>query len=439
MKNYMSPWRKAAGAATLMTLVTVSSSLAQTPTQPAVSMRESIVTTVNDKIITTYDVRQRVIWLVMTLGAQPTEQVLQQLEREALQSLIEERLQEKELERQQVLRELEPGALFISEEMIDAAIGRLAQDNGLTPEAFLRELTMRGLSERTVRNQIRVQYSWQRWTFNYYGQLVRISSDRIDAQMRDIAESANQSRYLVSEIFLSNENAGGAAAALQTGNQILNQLRQQGRFEPLARQYSALPTAARGGDAGWMTPGEIRPEVYTVLEQLRPGQVSPPIPTNDGVYIVLLRERQEGGGSVQVSLKQVFVPVSSSADAATVQAAQTRLESLRPGISGCTNLEPAVATAGLQSSDLGQTNITDLLPVFQTAVNALQPGQVSAPLRSENALHLLVLCDRSQAGGAETPTREEVENRLFEEEISMIQRRELRNLMSTAVISQRGR
>lgn len=440
MKRLINSGRRIGSLAAAGMILLTGAAAAQT--QPAASAqttpaaRQGVLYRVNDKIITNYDVTQRVIWLVTTLGIQPTEANLAQLQREATQSLIEERLQEGELERQEGLRQLEPGRLFATEEDIDNYIANIAEDNNLTAAEFLGELTNRGLSVRSIRKQVKILISWQRWTRNYYGQLIRISDDRIDARIRAIEASASQPSYLISEIFVSNDSAGGSAAALQTANQILTQLQQQGRFEPLARQYSALPTAARGGDAGWMSTGELRPEVVPILEQLRPGQVSRPITLGDGVYIVLLRERQDGGGSTQVSLKQVFVPLAASADDATAQAARAQLVAFRPQVTGCANLEQMAQTAGLQASDLGQAPINDLLPTFRDAVAELSPNQTSAPLRSENALHLVVLCNRTQTGGVEMPSRDEVAYQLREQEIAMIQRRELRNLVNGAVITQ---
>jgi peptidyl-prolyl cis-trans isomerase SurA len=61
---------------------------------------ESVAAIVNDDIVSTYDLVQRMRLLSITAGMQPTEDpICPQLQREALRGLIEERLQIQELRR----------------------------------------------------------------------------------------------------------------------------------------------------------------------------------------------------------------------------------------------------------------------------------------------------------------------------------------------------
>ena len=64
-------------------------------------LSESVAAVVNDDIISTYDLAQRVRLLAATSGVQPTQETLPQFQREALVSLVDERLQLQELKRVQ--------------------------------------------------------------------------------------------------------------------------------------------------------------------------------------------------------------------------------------------------------------------------------------------------------------------------------------------------
>jgi hypothetical protein len=64
-------------------------------------MSESVAAVVNDEIISTYDLAQRMRLLIATSGVQPTQDNLIQFQREALSSLIDERLQLQELRPQE--------------------------------------------------------------------------------------------------------------------------------------------------------------------------------------------------------------------------------------------------------------------------------------------------------------------------------------------------
>ena len=179
------------------------------------------------------------------------------------------------------------------------------------------------------------------------------------------------------------------------------------------------------------------PEVDAALEQLRPGQLSAPIPVKDGVYIIYLRDKRSGAGETLVSLKQAAIALPQNAPQADIDAARTKLEALRPQIKGCNGLEAAAAKIpGVVAGDLGEAQISDLAPQFKSAAQSLQVGQVSEPIRTNVGLHLVALCGR-HAAGSEMPNHDQIENRLYGEQLSMIARRYMRDLRSSATIETR--
>jgi len=429
-----------AGAIALLTLAPQGhAQQGQLATRTEPLLRGAVAAVVDDEAITTYQLRQRMAWIALSTGAQITTQEQQvELQREALTALIDERLQSQELKRQETQRKLKPGALFADEKDIDDAIADYARQNNLTAKQFLDVVEGRGVAAKSLREQIRISVSWQRWTFGYYRSRVRISEEKVEAMMRDITAAASKPSYLVSEIFIDSARAGSVDAAAAAGTQLLGLLQQNARFENLARQYSALPSAANGGEVGWLTTAELEPAVVQALDNLRPGQVTQPIRTTDGVYLVLLREKRAGGvGSSMVNLRQAAISLPADATPQQVQAAQAQLASVKAkATGGCASLQAAAQGArGVEVGDLGEADAKDLAAPFRDAVEKLQPNQVSDPVRTAVGLHLIALCSRT-ATGAGVPSREDIENNLFSREMAMIQRRELRNLRNAATISQ---
>jgi peptidyl-prolyl cis-trans isomerase SurA len=64
-------------------------------------------------------------------------------------------------------------------------------------------------------------------------------------------------------------------------------------FAELARLHSDDGSAARGGDLGWISPGDTVPEFERAMQQLKPGQVSAPFKSAFGWHIVQVLERRE--------------------------------------------------------------------------------------------------------------------------------------------------
>ncbi|MFL6634013.1 MAG: peptidylprolyl isomerase [Massilia sp.] len=66
----------------------------------------------------------------------------------------------------------------------------------------------------------------------------------------------------------------------------------QATFEDMARQYSNDGSASKGGDLGWLFPGDAMPEFENPMNALKPGDVSDVIKTPLGLHIVQVIERK---------------------------------------------------------------------------------------------------------------------------------------------------
>jgi peptidyl-prolyl cis-trans isomerase SurA len=413
----------------------------QTAPAPAVvapaaprGVSEAVAAIVNDEIISTYDLGQRVRLLIATSGVQPTEQTLPQFEREALISLIDEHLQMQELKR---VEKEQKFTIIATDQEVNEELENYAKQANMTGAQFLAALAQQGVGADTFRQQLRANISWQQWIRGRYGSRLRIGEDQIKATQARLMAAASKPQYEVSEVFLDASRTGGMDAAMKGATQLVAQMQQGAPFAAVARQFSASSTAAAGGDAGWISPGELPPEVDAALEQLRPGQLSQPIPVRDGVYIIYLKDKRSGAGQTLVSLKQAAIALPADASAADVDAARTKLEAVRASIKDCKTLEATAGkTPGVVAGDLGEAEIGDLSPEFKEAASTLQVGQLSAPIRTKVGLHVLAVCGKRAAGAAQID-HDQIENRLTGQQLSMIARRYMRDLRNSATIETR--
>jgi peptidyl-prolyl cis-trans isomerase SurA len=63
-------------------------------------------------------------------------------------------------------------------------------------------------------------------------------------------------------------------------------------FEDMARLYSNDLSASKGGDLGWVYPGDTVPEFERAMDALPVGQVSDPIKSPFGYHLILVKERK---------------------------------------------------------------------------------------------------------------------------------------------------
>lgn len=398
------------------------------------SLSESVVVTVNDDIISTYDIVQRMRLLIVTAGIQPTEQNLPELQREAIRSLVDEHLEMQDLKNEGKTQKFD---LIASDAEVEDEIAQIARSNNTSAAQILAQLAAQGVGAQTFKDQLRAEISWRGWIHGRYGNRLVVGQDQIKAFEKRQEAEASKPQYEINEVFIDAARAGSEAQAMQGAAELIGQIQKGAPFAAVARQFSNSPSAANGGQVGWISQGEMPPEVDKALENLRPGQLSAPIAVKDGAYIIFLQDRRAGGATAVVRLEQAAIALAKTATPAEAAAATEKLDAMRSKVHGCEDMEAVAAkTPGVVAGDLGEAEVKDLAPAFREAVKTMNIGDISAPIRTDAGLHLIAVCDKHM-GGAGMLTAAQIQDRLYGEELSMISKRELRDLRNSATIETR--
>ena len=395
------------------------------PAAPEFTLADGIVATVNDQVITGYDLRQRMLAVIAMSQVQPTQENLPAIQQQALQALVEERLQAQEIAKYETL--------VVSDDEVNQEIAAMAQDAGATPENYMAFLAQGGIRPDAMREQLRTEIGWRELVGGRFNSRARVSRAQVEQALRQMTEAASKPQYLVGEIYLEANRVGGQQAAMNGAEQLVAQMVQGAPFQAVARQFSAAPSAARGGDAGWIVQGTVQPALQTALDSLQVGQLSRPIPVEGGVYIIYMRDKRSGAATSLVTLKQAMIELPETASEAEVQAATARLEAIRPSLNCDNILQRATSEAGLLGSDLGESDVANLAPQFQQVARSAELNTVSNPVRTPLGIHLLAVCGR-RVGGVDVPTAREVEGRLQNQNLAMLARRYIRDLRADALI-----
>src|SRR5262249_18318265 len=78
---------------------------------------------------------------------------------------------------------------------------------------------------------------------------------------------------------------------------IESQIRGGAPLASVARQYSRNPSAAAGGDIGWVYDGQLAPELNDALSKMGENQLSHPIRPRGGYSLLALKARREPLGT----------------------------------------------------------------------------------------------------------------------------------------------
>jgi peptidyl-prolyl cis-trans isomerase SurA len=73
---------------------------------------------------------------------------------------------------------------------------------------------------------------------------------------------------------------------------LKERLENKADFAQLARQFSEDASNAKGGELGWLSPGDTVPEFERAMNALKPGELSPPVQTPFGWHLIQVLERR---------------------------------------------------------------------------------------------------------------------------------------------------
>jgi peptidyl-prolyl cis-trans isomerase SurA len=409
-----------------------------------------IVATVNDAPISDFELRERMA-LVSAISIQkPLNQLkpdeLAQLRAQTLAKLEDEKLQFLEAQKQSIV---------VSPVEIDRQVDRMLADNHLTLDQLKKVLSDAGSSYNALRDQIEIQIAWAKTVNDQYGDHVIVTPAETEAEMARQAEGATKPHYLVAEIFLPVENPDEDSKVEKDAEQLESQLGAGAPFNLVARQNSRSSTAADGGNMGWVYDGQLASALNSTLATMKPGDISKPIRSVGGYYILALEARQEPLGTKiekpvdqatkpdgAVPLARLLLPLGGGATKADLDAAMKIAGQVRASYAGCAQLaQLPQKIQGVVYYDMGAMKLSDLSPDIQKAVAATPPGEMAPPMMSEAGIELLARCDpRVEVRTAYTlKSKEEIEQQLFDEQISVLAKRYLRDLKRDADIEERGK
>ena len=378
-----------------------------------------IAAVVNSDIVTIHDLRQRVLFMMATTGAEADEASIQRLQRQALRNLVDEHLQ---------MQEAEKYEQSISDEEVNQSVGRLLSRNGADPNKLVSDLAAAGVGIDTLREQVRAEIAWQRIVNGLYGSRIRISDAQIDENLNQITANASKPNYHVAEIYIeATADIGGMDGAMEGAKAMISQVQGGAPFPLLAQQFSSAASSAKGGDVGWVREGELRPEIDNVIKKMTSGSVSTPIQVPGGVYVVALVDKKISESDTLYKLKQVTVE-------AETEAAKVRLISLRSELTSCDTLDDDVKLFDdVTAADMGEIKSSDLTDEIVAALERTDVGGLSDPFERPDGATSIMVCKR-QTTGSDVPTRDQIEDRLLDQQLAQASKRALRDLRREATL-----
>jgi len=123
--------------------------------------------------------------------------------------------------------------------------------------------------------------------------IVRVNERR--GQAAPLIVSQTRARH----ILIKTSELVAEGEAKERAVKLKERLDNNADFAELARLQSEDASAARGGDLGWLSPGDTVPEFEKAMDALRPGQTSEPVRSPFGWHLIQVLERRNQDVSQQ--------------------------------------------------------------------------------------------------------------------------------------------
>jgi peptidyl-prolyl cis-trans isomerase SurA len=119
-------------------------------------------------------------------------------------------------------------------------------------------------------------------------QLIKLVSVNGDKQTHEVTKTH------VRHILIKQDASMTADEVSKQANNLYQQIKSGKDFALLAKQYSLdVTSAVKGGDLGWVNPGELVPEFEKTMDALPAHQVSKPVKTVFGWHLIEVLERKK--------------------------------------------------------------------------------------------------------------------------------------------------
>jgi len=245
---------------------------------------------VNDRVITIGDVLTYIQPELASLSSmvnrrEAARRMAQAFDR-GLEDLVEQAL---------LLEYAEEKKLSLPDEAADQEMSRIVKERFDNDQAAFREALQR---ERRTLEDWRSELKDNLMAMMVRRYLIRdkvaVTPREIREYYRDHAEEFRQPEQVHVAVITIRRPHGSVEAvqAAEKAAELRRRLKAGEPFDDVAGELSEDSWASRGGDRGWLSPSDLRPELARAVAQLQPGQISDLIETPDAYYVVKLLDRR---------------------------------------------------------------------------------------------------------------------------------------------------
>ena len=383
----------------------------------AVEILDKVIAVVDDDIVMESELRERLTLVKDNIAARgveaPPEDVLV---RETMDRLILESIQ------------LQMGARYgirIEEQQMAEAVGRLAAQNGLTPEQFITQLESSGGSYADLRDNIAREMIIQRVQAGNVNQRIEISAAEIDAFLESSeGQELIQPAYRLLHARVDIPADSDMEAAKSHVDELKRRIEQGEDFSTVIAS-SEEPYLFTGGDLGLRPESDLPSLFAPIAPEMSEGETRGPIANGQAFHFIFLVEKRGGTRIIpQSKVRHILIKPSEILTSEQAQALAAELQDRVNKGEDFAELAREFSEdigSAQEGGDLGWVSPGQMVPAFETAMAQAELNEVTQPFASPFGWHILQVMERRQEDVTEIVNRNRAEDflhsRKYQEEL----------------------
>lgn len=326
--------------------------------------------------------------------------------------------------------------IAVSDSMLNSEIQDLAKENDISLTAFRDVLERDGYPYSKFRENLRKQLIINQVRRQMVASRIKVTDQEVENLLATLKASGQSDiEYHLSHILVAIPEAASPEeiqAAEQRADNILVRLRNGANFSEIAISESDGQTALEGGDIGWRSLGQIPSLFLDSVNTMQVNDVSDLIRSSGGFHIIKLLEKRGDERHLveQTMARHILIkPDTVNTDEEVLIRMQQLEIRLRGGEDFATlarsNSQDTLSAA--KGGSLGWLNKGDTVPEFEDALQELEPGEISKPVKTQFGWHLVQVQERRTHDSTLDYERSKVKNlirsRKYDEELFLWLRR----------------
>jgi peptidyl-prolyl cis-trans isomerase SurA len=372
---------------------------------------DGIVAVVNTGIITRSELNRQVALIERQMsrrGAPLPDRI--ELRKQVLDRMVMDKAQ---------LQKAEEVGIRIEEAQIEAAMARVADQNGLPLEEFLARLQSEGVSPDRFREEVRSEITLARLREREVEARIQVS----DAEIQNFLSARTQNgasankpevNWIQLLVRAPSDASGSALSQARSKVEALENALKNG--QSLDEILKANPELAIDGTGqmGWSGFDAV-PTLFTEFLSKGQNNAVQTVRSPNGFHVLQVLGRRNSGAALdntpvtQTRARHILIrPGPDITDAEAQRRLNFALEQLRGGAANFETLAKRYSQDGSASKggDLGWLYPGDTVPEFEREMNQLQAGEVSPVFQSRFGFHIIQVVDRRQQAASEERQRQ---------------------------------